>query len=163
MKLEILSIFLVSLVYQATAQHEIWCNYTLHIRTHRCLFREQVVGPNQRVSIRVEPPGTNVDLITEIEFQGSSIYSPPPELFTRFINVTVLLMRNQTIRDVPPGTFRNAGVIESVVFDNNRIANGYLRNIFEGARTMQAVRFSQCFIMEVTIDAFKGSFYPLLN
>ncbi len=77
--------------------------------------------------------------------------------------MTVLLMRNQTIRDVPPGTFRNAGVIESVVFDNNRIANGYLRNIFEGARTMQAVRFSQCLIMEVAIDAFKGLFNSFLD
>jgi hypothetical protein len=85
-----------------------------------CLFSGVTIGANETVStIKTDPGATDAEIITKVEFLGSSIHSIPAELFKKFPNLQWLTANEQGIREIKAGTFKNAKKLEQVDLDRN--------------------------------------------
>lgn len=160
MKIELLLIFLVSLWLPTFGQRQVNCSYFLVVRNHQCIFRGVNLDPNERIIIRVQPEAAeeNITLVNDVQFTTSSIFSPPPELFSKFPSLTTLNVRTQRIQDVPAGTFTFARSLQILHLASNRIHNDYLNNVFRGASSMVWLNLHNCSLREINVDAFRGLF-----
>jgi hypothetical protein len=84
-----------------------------------CLFKYVAIGPNETVSIKTDPEDADVNLVTDIVFFLSSIYSIPREIFTKFPNVKFLLAHAQNIQEIAPDTFADAKKLEDIRLSSN--------------------------------------------
>ncbi len=150
MKISIL-IFLSSAISITFAQREIVCV----VNGVRCTFAGQTIDKNEIVRIKVAPDGTNLNSITEVDFQASSIYYLPPQLFDVFVNLKYLNAYYQNIREIKPNTFRNAGKLEELSLAANGFDHLYA-NMFEGAVNLKVLGVNNMQIKIVDENAFSG-------
>jgi hypothetical protein len=150
MKISIL-IFLSSAISITFAQREIVCV----VKGVRCTFAGQTIDKDEIVRIKVAPDGTDLNSITEVDFQASSIYYLPPQLFDVFVNLKYLNAYYQNIREIKPNTFRNARKLEELTLAANGFDHLYA-NMFEGAVNLKGLGVNNMQIKIVDENAFSG-------
>jgi hypothetical protein len=153
MKISLL-IFLSSAISITFAQREIVCV----VKGVRCTFAGQWIDQNEIVRIRVEPAGTDLNSITEVDFQASSIYYLPPQLFDMFVNLKFLNAYYQNIREVRPNTFRNARKLEELILAANGFDHLYA-DMFEGAVNLRELHCNNMQVKVIDENAFSGKFF----
>jgi hypothetical protein len=153
MKISLL-IFLSSAISIAFAEREIVCV----VNGTRCTFAGQKIDQNEIMRIRVEPAGTDLNSITEVDFQTSSIYYLPPQLFDVFVNLKVLHAYNQNVREVRPNTFRNARKLEELILAANGFDHLYA-NMFQGAVNLRELHVNNMQVKVIDENAFSGKLF----
>lgn len=89
----------------------------------KCTFTKISVGKNEEVIVNVEPSNINVEEVTHVEFESSSIYTIPPELFQKFVNLQWLKAWNQDVREIGPANFVNARNLQHLDLYNNQLTH----------------------------------------
>jgi hypothetical protein len=86
-----------------------------------CEFYNVTLGKHEAVLIETDPEDLKVRTIESVRFSGSSIYSVPAEIFSKFPNVKKLWLDGQNVQDIEPGTFLNANNLKLIDLENNQL------------------------------------------
>jgi Leucine-rich repeat (LRR) protein len=146
----IAAFILLASIVGAIADKEITCI----VSGVRCTFRGVTIGKDENVSIRTS---SNVDdhSITEVFFEGSSVYAIPPEIFYKFPVVKLLFMEDQKVQQIRPRTFLYARYLERLMLWGSNLGLIYNNN-FEGATNLNHLSLSKTGTKTIEVDAFKG-------
>jgi hypothetical protein len=120
MKIILLSgIFCLVFAQNILAEKTITCKVTIVYGETRCTFSRVTIGQNETVTIRTDPVDLSVNTITEVVFDGSSIYSVPSEIFTKFPNTKQFYASRQLINEVYTNTFHSGKKLELIGLGDN--------------------------------------------
>jgi hypothetical protein len=87
-----------------------------------CVFFDVTIEQNENVSIKTDPEDTDARTIQWVAFFSSSIYSVPPEIFTKFPNLRAFEADGQNIQEIKEGTFKSATELEYLDLAHNKLA-----------------------------------------
>ncbi len=102
-------------------------------QTITCKFRQGIepacyfpynltIGPNETVTVEVDPADTDVSTILTIFFgSSSSIHSIPQEIFTKFPNVKWLGAAGCQLKEIKADTFVNAKQLSGIDLQANEL------------------------------------------
>jgi hypothetical protein len=121
MKIVILSGILFLLFVNILAQKTITCKKETIQNYPTCLFSGVTLGPNEAVTIKTNPENLDVNSITRVDFDSSSIHSVPSEIFTKFSNLRVFRALGQNIQEIYSETFLNGKKLEWINLDDNHL------------------------------------------
>jgi hypothetical protein len=121
MKIVILSGILFLLFVNISAQKTITCKLGEFEGHPACIFSGVTIGPNEAVSIETDPEDLDVNSITAVNFESSSIHSVPSEVFTKFPNLKVFWSFNVKLQEVKPNAFEKGRKLEQVILDGNEL------------------------------------------
>jgi hypothetical protein len=136
MKIVILSGILFLLFVNILAQKTITCKKGTFEGHPACLFSGLTIGSNETVAIETDPTNLDVNSITAVDFQLSSIHSVPEEVFTKFPNLKVFRAWKQKLQEVQP-------------------------NAFEKGRKLEQIRLQDNELTFLHLDTFKGEFFHI--
>jgi hypothetical protein len=123
MKFILLIGFLFSIVANISAQKTITCKSATLWSQPGCLFSGVTISQNETVvQINTDPSNLDVAAILAVEFYTSSIYSIPPEIFTKFPNLKFFRAFDQNVQEIRPSTFLNAGKLELFSVSGHKIS-----------------------------------------
>lgn len=154
MKINFLVTFLGFLSLNVAEQVEIVCE----VSKSDCTFTGQIIDQDDIVNIRVEPAGSNLNSVSRVKFEQSSIFYIPPELFDVFVNLKRLDIHNQNVQEIRPSTLKNAGKLEYLDIQGNKITHLYA-NMFDGAENLKLIACSGQMKVEnfdIDVNAFAG-------
>jgi hypothetical protein len=120
MKIVILSGILFLLFANISAQKTITCKKGT-FEGPACLFSGVTIGPNEAVSIKTDPENLDVNSITAVNFDSSSIHSVPSEVFTKFPNLKLFNAWYVKLQEVKPNAFEKGKKLEVIRLSNNEL------------------------------------------
>ncbi len=115
-----------------SAEKTITCKVEWHPFNPTCEFWNITIGPNEAVVVETDPADADASEIISIQYSiGSSLYSLPREIFTKFPNARELWAAYINIQEIKPDTFRDAKTLAMFDLSSNSIK--YLgADIFKG-------------------------------
>lgn len=105
-----------------SAQKTITCQVQIVNSVKECYIASVTIEQNESVVFQVEPSDTDVNEIKVFGFYFSSIYSIPPEIFTKFVNIKKFYASGENIHEIQPETFDNARNLEELYLYNNNLS-----------------------------------------
>ncbi len=121
MKIVILSGILFLLFVDILAQKTITCKSETYVGHPACIFRGVTIGPNEAVTIKTDPANLDVNTITWVVFDSSSIHSVPSEVFTKFPNLKVFIAGDVKLQEVKPNAFEKGRKLEQIILNWNEL------------------------------------------
>jgi hypothetical protein len=121
MKIVVLSGILFLLFIDILAQKTITCKKGTFNGHPACFFSGLTIGPNEAVTIKTDPANLDVNSITAVNFDSSSIHSVPTEVFTKFPNLKVFSAQQVKLQEVKPNAFEKGRKLEDIRLNNNEL------------------------------------------
>jgi hypothetical protein len=121
MKIVFLSGILFLQFVNILAQKTITCKKGEFEGHPTCIFKGVTIGPNEAVSIKTDPANLDVNSITFVNFDLSSIHSVPSEVFTKFPNLVIFDASFQNLQEVNPNTFEKGRKLEQIRLGGNAL------------------------------------------
>jgi hypothetical protein len=99
---------LILLISQISSQKVITCVIIVPVDDYPgCRFSVKI-AQSESVTIEMYPSNSDAEKIENVQFKSSSVYTIPPEIFTKFPNLKSLVAANQDIQEIRAETFVNA-------------------------------------------------------
>ncbi len=100
---------LILLISRISSQKVITCVIIVPVDDYPgCRFSNIKIAQNESVTIEMYPSNSDAEKIEKIQFKSSSVYTIPPEIFTKFPNLKSLFAASQDIQEIRAETFVNA-------------------------------------------------------
>lgn len=140
MKFVLFSGILIFLTWNVFAQKPIKC--VVEIWKAIYIFEDEVlkgckifdsIDEDESVTIIVEPSNTNIGDIEAVQFKSDLVYSIPPEIFTKFVNLKRFEAYSSYLNEIQPGTFDNAKNLTKLDLAGNYLYNLPI-DVFKGRK-----------------------------
>ncbi len=86
-----------------------------------CIFSGVTIEKNEAVSIKTDPTNLDVNSITAVVFESSSIHSVPLEVFTKFPNLKLFRAYQVKLQEVQPNAFEKGRKLEQIRLHYNQL------------------------------------------
>jgi hypothetical protein len=130
MKILTLILTTILLIADISAQKVITCKVMKEYPIV-CSFSFVKIKQNETVTIKLDPAETDPSTILVVYFLAGSIYSIPPEVFTKFPNTREFWAHYEEIEEIAPDTFREAKKLEKIGLVDNQLTVLH-RDTFKG-------------------------------
>jgi hypothetical protein len=123
MKKILLSVVILCLsLGNISAQKTITCRLNNPLNElQNCGIRSVTIGPNEAVTIKIDPENVNANEITYVWILFCSIYSLPREIFTKFPNLKQFEAHAQKVQEIQRDTFLNGTNLETINAQKNEL------------------------------------------
>lgn len=134
------------------------CNYEDVSGYYSCQISGAVIADDETLDIAISgehlPQRSDVD-VNRVEIIDSNIPFVVTQIFTKFPNISILLIENAGLTRFQIGAFRNGGNLRSLGVRSNQIEN-LTADSFEGAWNLQTIYVIDCQVSTVDGAAFNG-------
>lgn len=120
----------------------------------RCRFEKVILGDSEH-GIFTAPKGTVDENMSVVKFSECSLYFAPSEIFTTFVNLKQVILKNSGVVDFKKDTFEKATKLEKLSLADNDIEVIH-ENVFWGASSLEWLELQENKISELHDGAFSG-------